>query len=166
MPLTTPTLDEARRFLLDVVDPALRALGLLTVAARVLMVGTALAESRLVYRRQLGGGPARGLFQIEPATFRDIYGRYLVAKPGLLAACNGLLEPHAEPWAQVETNDRFACAIARCRYLMDKAPVPWDAAGQAEYHKRVYNTASGPADPAETLRWFQMARDAAVKEAA
>lgn len=166
MPLKTPTIEDAQAFLLDAVDPALRAIGLLTIPARVLMLGTALAESRLVHRRQLGGGPARGLFQIEPATFKDIYGRYLKRKTALLAACNGLLEQGADPWAQVEHNDRFACAIARCRYLMDPFPVPWDATGQAEYHKRVYNTAEGAADPAETVRWFRLARDAAVKAAA
>jgi len=110
-------------FRADIIDPTLRHLDLYSPAASNLMLGTALVESRLIHRRQIGGGPARGLFQIEKPTFDDVYGRYLKRKPTLLARVNELLTS-GDPWAQVETNDRFACAIARVRYLYDSKPLP------------------------------------------
>ena len=41
-----------------------------------LMIGTAATESHFTRRAQCPG-PARGLFQVEPATARDIYVTYL-----------------------------------------------------------------------------------------
>ena len=52
----------------EVIRPALRALDLWSPAAEDLVLGTAAQESGLAYLRQIGGGPALGLWQIEPAT--------------------------------------------------------------------------------------------------
>ena len=52
-----------------VVRYALKCTGTWSHAAENLVVGTALAESGLKFLRQKGGGPALGLFQIEPSTF-------------------------------------------------------------------------------------------------
>lgn len=54
-----------------IVAPALAALGLGGDSAVNLVTGTALAESRAAYVRQLGGGPALGLWQMGPATHDD-----------------------------------------------------------------------------------------------
>lgn len=112
-----------QEFRSEVIDPTLKLLDLYSPASSNLLLGTALVESRLIHRKQIGGGPARGLFQIEKATFNDVYGRFLKLKPRLLARVNELLTS-GDPWAQVETNDRFACAIARVRYLYDSKPLP------------------------------------------
>ena len=109
----------------DIVDPTLRHLDLWTPAASTLLTATAVVESKLIHRRQIGGGPARGLFQIEKATFDDVYGRYLRRRQSLLARVNELLTG-GDPWRAVEFNDRFACAIARVRYLYDPKPLPDD----------------------------------------
>jgi hypothetical protein len=126
---------------IDVVDPVLRLLDLYSLAASNLMVGTALVESNLIHRRQVGGGPALGLFQIEPATFDDIYRRYLPRKTAWLASVNGLLRPNATPMSQLIDNDRFACAIARLKYRMAKPPLPApdDVPGLAAYWVKHYN---------------------------
>lgn len=128
-------------FRAEVVDPTLRLLDLYSRAASNLMVGTALVESGLKYRRQVGGGPARGLFQIEPATFHDVYRRYLPRRTGLLCRVNGLLRPNREPLEQLADNDRFACAIARLKYWMCPLPLPDadDAPALAAYWLRHYN---------------------------
>ena len=126
----------------DVIDPTLKLLDLYSPAASDLMLGTALVESKLIHRRQLGGGPARGLFQIEPATFRDVYGRYLKNKPRLLGIVNSLLtDKYVAPVEQLYLNDRFGCAIARIRYLYDPKPLPDadDIPALAETWLRVYN---------------------------
>ncbi len=123
------------------IDPVLRLLDLYSPAASNLLVGTALVESNLVHRRQVGGGPALGIFQIEPATFDDIYRRYLPRKTAWLAAANGLLRPSATPLSQLVGNDRFACAIARLKYRMAKPPLPDsdDISGLAAYWLTHYN---------------------------
>ena len=128
------------QFRSDIIDPTLKHLDLYSPAASTLLLATAIVESRLIHRRQIGGGPARGLFQIERATFDDVYGRYLKRKSWLLARVNELLTD-GDPWAQIETNDRFACAIARIRYLYDPKPLPDadDIPALAETWVRVYN---------------------------
>ena len=46
-----------------------------------LLLGTAAVESYFIYRRQLGGGPAVGLWQMESRTARDIFDNYLRYRP-------------------------------------------------------------------------------------
>lgn len=147
------------QFRAAIIDPTLKHLDLYSSAASSLLLGTALVESDLTYRRQIGGGPARGLFQIEKPTFDDVYGRYLKRKPTLLARVNELLLGK-DPWSQVETNDRFACAIARVRYLYDSKPLPdaGDIPALAETWLRVYN-AGGKG----TVAKFVTAWDRAMK---
>ncbi len=45
--------------------------------AVTLVLRTGAVESEYFYQRQLGEGPARSFFQIEPPTAKDILGRYL-----------------------------------------------------------------------------------------
>lgn len=128
-------------FRAEIIDPVLKLLDLHSAAASNLMLGTALVESGLVHRRQKGGGPARGLFQIEPATFDDIYRRYLPRRTHLLARVNGLLRPNMTPAGQLYDNDRFGCAIARLKYWMCPLPLPasGDLPALAAYWVRHYN---------------------------
>ncbi|MFN0043743.1 MAG: hypothetical protein ACKVSF_11100 [Alphaproteobacteria bacterium] len=128
-------------FRAEIVDPALRLLDLHSPAASNLLLGTALVESNLVYRRQKGGGPALGLFQIEPTTFDDIYRRYLPRQTSWLGSVNTLLRPYDMPIEQLVDNDRFACAIARLKYRMARPPLPLadDIEGLAAYWRLHYN---------------------------
>lgn len=137
-----------------IIDPTLHHLDLYSPAASNLMLGTALVESGLIHRRQIGGGPARGLFQIERATFEDVYGRYLRNRQRLLARANELLTI-GDPWAQIETNDCFSCAIARVRYLYDPKPLPDanDIPALAEVWVRVYNAGGAGTVEKFTQAW-------------
>lgn len=116
-------------------------------AARVLLLGTAIQESRLMAYRQHGGGSALSFFQIEPATFDDIFFRYLARpdKAALRTSVRALLIPAFDPAEQLDTNQHLACAIARIRYWMVPArlPRPGDVDGLGAYWKRYYNTAAG-----------------------
>lgn len=68
----------------DVIRPALAVIGLQSVAAEQLLLGTAAAESRLgTYLHQQGNGPALSPWQIEPATHEDVWRNVLAFKPGL-----------------------------------------------------------------------------------
>lgn len=143
----------------EVIDPTLKLLDLYSPAASNLLLGTALVESGLEHRKQIGGGPARGLFQIEPNTFHDVYGRYLKTRQSLLARVNSLLTPQMPPVDQLWDNDRLGCAIARIRYryAKEKLPDADDAEGLASYHKKYYNTSAGKTDVGRSIKAFEVA---------
>ncbi|WP_157098735.1 hypothetical protein [Novosphingobium rosa] len=61
-------------FRTNVVDVALKTIGMYSAAASDLLLGTAVHESGgFRWNRQLGNGPARGYFQMEVATHNDIW---------------------------------------------------------------------------------------------
>ena len=64
-------------FLEQVIRPALQAIDLDSLAAEQLLLATALQESDLRNTVQMGGGPALGYFQMEPATHDDIWANFL-----------------------------------------------------------------------------------------
>jgi len=123
--------------------------GLDSPAARTLLLGTALTESngREIFQR--GNGPAVSLFQIEPATFDDVWNRYLAGRSSLRDAIAGLVWPGVDPLAQLPVNQRLACAIARIRYWMVPPPMPEadNLPALARYWKDHYNTAAGAGTP-------------------
>lgn len=126
-----------------ILDPALERLGLNSVAARELVLGTAIQESHLKYLKQLGTGPALGLFQMEPATHDDIWNNFLAYKPDLAQKLNGsAIRPHA---VKMIGDLWYAAGMCRIHYYRVKAPLPptGDIIGQAEYWKKYYNTPLG-----------------------
>lgn len=146
-PKRNPTRRElADAFLRGTIRPTLQQLGLWSTAAEQLLLGTALAESGLTERVQWGGGPARGLFQMEPATHDDIWANFLRYRSPLATAIRALAGPAATPSAALmEQNDAYACAMARAHYLRVRAALPpaGDQAGMAAYWKAHYNTPGG-----------------------
>lgn len=110
-----------------------------------LLLGTAAQESKLTYLRQLGNGPARGLFQMEPATERDHW-RWLDTQPHLCLAIterSGVQEASA---MHLECNLPYQILMARVHYYRrDPAALPeaHDLAEQARRWKRYYNTPLG-----------------------
>lgn len=109
-----------------------------------LLMGTAAQESHLGrYIKQLGSGPALGIFQMEPATFRDIIDNYLAYKPALMAevlkVCNvQYLEPECLMY-----NLRVAIVFCRLHYLRKPGRIPNTIEGMAAYWKKHYNTYLG-----------------------
>src|SRR3546814_2659167 len=78
-------MSDPRDLLRHVIRPTLERIGLYSPAAANLLLGTALTESTiggatcLVQR----GGPALGVYQIEPATHRVCWQNFLVYRDGL-----------------------------------------------------------------------------------
>ena len=141
-----PTRSKAIAFRDEIIVPTLTTLNLYSEAAAELLLGTALQESRLVYRRQLGDGPARGLFQMEMATHDDIWNNYLKYRSTLRNAVTQLKsDPDADPEGELETNDAYAAAMARVQYKRAPKALPeaGDVEGMAAYWKLYYNTPLG-----------------------
>lgn len=114
-------------------DPVLASPGAVN-----LVLGTCAQESRFgTYLRQLGGGPALGVFQMESATFDWLRETYRVKWPEL-----------SDKLALEMVWDlRLATIMCRLRYLPDAQAIPEadDLRGLATYYKRVYNTRLGAA---------------------
>lgn len=137
-----------RDTLRDVIGPALSRLParMDSLAVRVLLLAIGLQESRLTYRRQLGG-PARGLWQAErgtPETRGGVTGvllhpasrHYLVS---ICTACELRPEAHAI-YERLEHDDVLAAIVARLLLWTDAQPLPAvnDADGAWDYYLRCW----------------------------
>ncbi len=132
----------------EVIRPTLERLRLHSPAAEKLLLGTAIAESTVggeTFLRQMGTGPALGIYQIEPGTNADVWQHYLSFRP-LLAG--RVLCFSAGAYAREEQlvwNLAYATAIARLVYRRapEPLPAPGDVVAIAAYWKRHFNTRRG-----------------------
>jgi hypothetical protein len=128
-------------------------------AAENLLVATAMVESGLAALRQRGGGPALGLYQIEPATHRDVHLSFLAFRPELSARVTDLAAPAPALEVQLVSNLRYATAIARLVYwrAREKLPAADDPGGLARYWKVWFNTRLGAGTEAAFLEHYRLA---------
>lgn len=150
---------DPKQFRQLVIVPTLAQLGLGSIAAEELLLGTALTESGLMWLHQGGGGPALGVYQCEPATHDDLFNNFIAFRPDLASRLYPLRMSSLQPAFQLAANLAYATAICRIHYLRAPAPLPaaGDAMAMALYHKRFYNTAQGATDPHESVVNFQRA---------
>jgi len=128
-----------------VIKPVLESLGLYSLAAENLLVGTAAHESGLVHLAQITG-PALGIYQTEPATHADLWDSFLRYRTPLGAKVwlwasrrdpGGVQYPlHSE----LVGNLFYATAVARLIYFRARPALPDadDIAGLARYWKEHY----------------------------
>jgi hypothetical protein len=121
------------------VQPALDQLGLYSLDAEKLLMGTAAVESNFANFIQFGGGPARGMFQMEPPTFEDLVGRVLGHHAALNTAIKGMAEALPLSFLELTSNHLFAAGMARVKYFSIPAPIPSSLAEQAHYWRHYYN---------------------------
>lgn len=116
--------DQLRRY---IIEPVLQDLGLLSAAAVNLLLGTCAQESRMGhFLRQQGGGPALGIFQMEPATHADIWANYLMFHEDLAGRIWSYL-PDASRSPDPDyliCNLKYATAMARVHYRRSPLPLP------------------------------------------
>jgi len=130
--------------------------------ARMLLLSTAAIESKCGYYIKQVGGPALGIWQMEPATLHDIYDN-----------CDAVVTNETITYKKLDAIDLFdatgsetmeaglvvspmyACAMARLKYSMDSAPLPPynNIRAVYDYYKRIYNTPLG----ASTYEKFKQA---------
>lgn len=140
-------MSKASKFRINVIVPVLAKVGGGGVAAEELLLGTAVQESlNFMHRKQQGGGPARGYFQMESATHDDIWKNYLSYRQSLAKDVLSFLPSlSADKISALENNDKYAAAMARVHYMRVANPLPkaGDIVAQAHYWKQYYNTPLG-----------------------
>lgn len=112
---------DIRQFRELIIRPTLGALGLPhPERAEALLIATAAHESAgLRYIKQVGGGPALSVYQIEPATGSDVMDRWL---PRQALSLRGIVEAVTEFRAgddvkgRLLSDMRFATVVARLIY--------------------------------------------------
>lgn len=126
------------------INDTLTQIGLNTPFATNLLMGTCAQESAFgKYNRQLGGGPALGVFQMEPATFEDIVNNYLYYKRNLYVRILSVCKLNYFEAEEMIDNVKFATCMARVHYLRVHESIPSDLDGWARYWKKYYNTIKG-----------------------
>lgn len=141
-----------------IIVPALSDLKMYSKQAEELLVFTCACESEGgTYIKQITG-PALGIYQMEPATYHDIWDRYIVKQSGLLTLLS--LKFTANRIAEVNrmTHDlRYATAIARLFYRMQKEPLPshTDVNAIWAYYKKYWNTEAGKAQKDKSIAAYK-----------
>lgn len=101
-------------------------------AVNLLSETTAVESAFGKYNKQIGGGPALGIFQMEPNTRDDIINNYIRYRPYLHKFKHGDL-----------MDEQYAIIMARIHYLRVRSPIPSDRLGRAYYWKKYFNTYKG-----------------------
>ena len=138
-----------------------------------LLLGTAAQESSLGYHLAQMHGPAKGLFEMEPATHDDIWKNYLSYNHDLTQSVLDLVCKNWHDKAKFMTNRGkiieypsacemignlyYATAMARIHYLRVPEPLPHadDIQGLAHYWKTYYNTKLGKGTEEEFVRNYK-----------
>jgi hypothetical protein len=127
----------------SLIKRVLRPHDLWSQEAEDLLMGTAAQESHLgKYIAQING-PAKGIFQMEPATEKDLW-EYIARKnlTNLIGTVSGVFGPNP---LHLEGNLLYQIIIARIFYRRVKEVIPEGLVLQAKYYKKYWNTELGKA---------------------
>jgi hypothetical protein len=117
-----------------------------------LVLATGVVESRYNYIRQLGDGPAKSFWQVEPATAVDTNMHFLKHRTSLMRKCADVTLVDMKHWQANDTSlwskileVNIAAGIVHCRLKYWRIPkrLPNTIEGQANYWKEWYNTHQG-----------------------
>lgn len=138
-----------------IIKPTLLKLGLQSRAAENLLLGTAAQESQLGSYLKQKHGPALGVYQIEPATHKDVWVNFLDYRIELKRVIRNLV---------VEVNDNdlignlvYSTAIARMIYFRIPKALPEadNIEGLANYWKKYYNTLLGKGRVSDFIKNYE-----------
>ena len=141
--------------------------------AQMLLLATAAIESKCGHYIKQINGPALGIWQMEPETHGDIWlncdklqgykhSDNKVISHRIIAL---MTSPDNDADTDLIVSPMYACAMARLKYSMDKAPLPdhKEIFEIYRYYKRIYNTPLG-ASTFEKFKsaWFKCELDKIV----
>ena len=141
----------------DLITNTLKKAHLHSEAAVELLMLTAAQESHLgEYIRQIKG-PARGMFQMEPATEVDLWNNYIRYKPELAAAIKDITGVSGPDPDALESDLAYQILMSRILYLRkpEALPTAGDITGMATYWKKHYNTMLGAGTAAEAAQNYR-----------
>jgi len=108
-------------------------------------------ESHLgTYLEQIGGGPARGIWQVEIGTMEDNYTNFLDSRNELFSQIFSVTRVYGQNKLALKYNHLYNCIHARLKLYRRPGAIPDDLDGMAEYLVREYN-AGGDATVDEYL---------------
>ncbi len=145
-----------------IVRPTLIELGMHSLAAERLVMGTITQESNAMYIKQMANGPALGLAQMEPATHDDIWKNFLKYKPSIaqsitrLASLGSIQSTGIPDSKELISNISYAVAMCRAHYYRRPEPLPNadDIEALGKYWKQHYNTHKGKGTASEFVERF------------
>ena len=143
----------------EIIEWGLKEMDLYSEDAVDLVYKTGNAETGYRHLKQMGGGPAIGFWQVEPATLIDIMDNYVKYRPKLEKRLISLGFDRRDIEVRVMSNIALQAVFSRLKYKRDKYALPKssDLEAQAKYWKRVYNTHLGKG----TIEHFMEANDGA-----
>ena len=136
-----------------IIKPALQDLVMYSEEAAELLVFTCAVESEGgTYLHQVSG-PALGIYQMEPATYNDIWQNYINNKPDLkLKLLHNFNAPVMPDEERLIYDLRFATAMCRIHYDRVNQPIPKRYIEEMyTYYKEFYNTSDGAATYPKSL---------------
>lgn len=104
-------------------------------------------------RRQIGGGPARGLFGFEERTYLSTWQHSDTIAETSMGL--GILPD----FNRVEDGDRHSIFMCRHLIAMDTAPLPEGPEACAQYAKDYWNSPKGAATPAKYLTDYNLFKE-------
>ena len=142
----------------ELITEVLLELDLYSANACELLMLTAAQESHLGhYLKQVGNGPAKGIFQMEPSTERDIWKHFLEYKPDLKRRVIALMGEANWHDLQLTGNLLYQIAMARLHYYRRPEALPdrENIVAMAQYWKAHYNTHLGKGTIAEAIKNYK-----------
>lgn len=124
-----------------------------------LLLGTMAQESDMgKYETQGGGGPARGVYQCENATFQDINTNFLSYHTALNTTIQTYAPPNPIGTADdLVNNHEYACAYASCSFIRHHVPAvtvdPTDISTMYFLYKKYYNGPGAATQSQFTNNW-------------
>ena len=138
-----------------ILKPCLSALQLDTPVAEELLIATMAHESKGGTYLKQEGGPALGIYQMEPKTHDDIWNAYLPSFHDVtyktMAVCKLSMKPTAD---MMVYNLYYATCMARIFYLRipQGLPATSDIDAIWDYYKKWWNTEKGSAEKDDFVR--------------
>lgn len=140
-----------------IIKPTLLDLVLYSEDAVELLLFTCAVESNGgTYLKQVKG-PALGIYQMEPATYNDLWINYIKNKPSLLMIMLSNFDcVRMPPEDRLIYDLRYATAMTRLFYgrISEALPAKDDIQGIWDYYKKFYNTTAGAAKQVESIQKY------------
>lgn len=138
-----------QQLLEEIIVPSCQIIGLYSEDVATLLLATAAVESECgEYVQQLDGGPALGIYQMEPRTLIDLAKNYLAFNPKYKNQVSELMnfdKIHVPYQLSVRGNMVLATILARLQYRRFPEAIPnrWDMEGQWKLYKKRWNSELG-----------------------